>query len=344
MAQQFDSLVAAWRSSLQALRHGGVLVDSVVEGTSIGSGFGTAERPFAELIGYQYELTDPRNRLVFSDGYTPDVGLSIAQLFWTLSGSNSLADIAYFEPRATSFSDDGKSIRSGLGYRLFGLQDANPADSIVQRLGRDPSSRRALIVVLSRNDLTERTVDVPCFVSIQFLIRDGKLHCVLTMRSQSVLRLLPHDVFVVTVIQELLANELGVSVGKFWHTSGSFHFYIEEQSEVDLVCRESSVLPDAPVPMRPLGESIEQARHLAALVVDRLKAGDIEGVHEIMGRDDISCGFRDIVAALLWSFRWKRSEESDDRAITSIPSSLRQALFCRFKPPLGWLASRKSSF
>ena len=49
--------------------------------------------------------------------------------------------------------------------------------------------------------------DIPCTVSLQFLIRENKLHLFVNMRSNDVFLGLPHDIFCFTMIQEIIANQ-----------------------------------------------------------------------------------------------------------------------------------------
>jgi thymidylate synthase len=64
---------------------------------------------------------------------------------------------------------------------------------------------------------------------------------------------LPYDVFAFTFLQECLAVELGIPVGLYYHNSGSFHYYLDEEPLVRKLLSESVCLGDTShaVPVMP---------------------------------------------------------------------------------------------
>ncbi len=95
-----------------------------------------------------------------------------------------------------------------------------------QRLLNDNGTRQAAISIFkTETDISKDTKDVPCTLNIHFMIRDGKLDCFISMRSNDVIWGLPYDIFTFTVLQELMAQELGVGLGKYYHYVNSMHIY-----------------------------------------------------------------------------------------------------------------------
>jgi len=73
--------------------------------------------------------------------------------------------------------------------------------------------------------LDSSTKDSPCTTTLQFFVRDQRVHAVVYMRSNDVIWGLPYDVFVFSVLQEMLACDLGCEVGTYTHIAGSLHLY-----------------------------------------------------------------------------------------------------------------------
>jgi thymidylate synthase len=73
--------------------------------------------------------------------------------------------------------------------------------------------------------LEERVKDAPCACTLQFFIRDDRLHLITYMRSNDVVWGLPYDVFLFTMLQELLSRELSRPLGTYTHIVGSLHLY-----------------------------------------------------------------------------------------------------------------------
>ena len=70
---------------------------------------------------------------------------------------------------------------------------------------------------------------------MQFILRNGKLDLIVTMRSNDIWLGLPYDLFNFTCMQIQMAMELGVEVGVYYHNAGSLHMYkrdVEKFTEV----------------------------------------------------------------------------------------------------------------
>jgi len=103
-------------------------------------------------------------------------------------------------------------------------------------------------------DLRPSSKDVPCLISVQFLLREGKLDCIATMRSNDVIWGLCYDLYLVTMFQELLACELGASLGSYTHVAASMHVYDQfiPMAE-EIAATRSSAADRAMPPMAEVG-------------------------------------------------------------------------------------------
>ena len=228
MATEYASLEDAYLGSLRELHDHGHLVSSILDTTSVGSAFGSKERAFQELLNHSFVLADPAQRIVTHPCRQMNVPFAVASALWTLNGSDSLAFIEAYNPRGADFSDDGHTLHGAHGKRLFASEGINQVSAVIERLRKDPHSRRGTAIVLHRQDAISVARDIPCVISIHFLLRQTRLHCVVNMRSQSAAMVLPYDVFAFTFLQECIAVELGARIGQYFHNSGSFHYYLDE--------------------------------------------------------------------------------------------------------------------
>lgn len=94
-------------------------------------------------------------------------------------------------------------------------------------LAQDPNSRRAIITI--HNPVWDKidgdSKDIPCTLNLQFLIRDGRLHCFCQMRSNDIWYGTPHNVMMFTFLQRAMAGWLGVESGDYVHRANSLHMY-----------------------------------------------------------------------------------------------------------------------
>ena len=207
-------------------------INDVLKATAqscIGNGSATSPRGMStlEVIGHNFSLTNPRARIVAFPDRRWSLPLAIGEFCWHMRGDISVEALSYYADAWSSFSDDGITVR-GSCYGNKALSK-NHGDSSWDRckllLRNDKDSRRAVITfdVLDDSDLTTR--DKSCLTTMQFLIREDRLSLVANMRSNDIYLGLPYDVFLFTMMQEVMALELGVDVGAYTHFVGSLHVY-----------------------------------------------------------------------------------------------------------------------
>lgn len=183
----------------------------------------TRELPPVHLV-----LLNPRRRILTSAIRRWSLPLALGEFCWHLSGSNEVAPIQYYSSRWQEFADDeGKIKGSCYGFQIFRpINGRSQWDEIKNLLRYDPSTRRAVLTMSQR--LTDGDIlakDVACASSLQFLLRNGQLDAVLHMRSNDAFWGLPYDVFLFTMLQELLAAQLNVKLGTYYHSVASLHLY-----------------------------------------------------------------------------------------------------------------------
>lgn len=122
----------------------------------------------------------------------------------------------------------------------YGPRAAGDIGQVVELLKRDTDSRQAVISLYdSDRDLGRPEVlDVPCTISIQFLIRgsfDQKLHMWVVMRSNDAWLGLPYDLGQFILLQSAIANALGIAMGTYTHSAGSMHLYERDWEKAENV-------------------------------------------------------------------------------------------------------------
>ena len=226
-----------------------------------GSPVTTTRGPSRELVGASLELLDPRSRLSRTESRRRS-RTGIAELCWYLSGTTDPSMITHwvpnYEKEIETAGPAAGTIRGAYGPRMFGSGRDAQFDTVQRLLADNPTSRRAVIQLFDATDLTgQRFKDVPCTTTIQFLCRDEQLHVIVTMRSNDAYVGLPLDVFTFTMLQELMAGELGVGVGRYIHTVGSLHIYEDTEQQIEEYLGEGWQSTDSPMPSMPAGSMSE---------------------------------------------------------------------------------------
>jgi thymidylate synthase len=203
-----------------------------------------------EKTGVLLKIANPRARLSRSEGRGLLFGC-IGELLWYLSGSRSVKFISYYLPNYEEESSDGKTIYGGYGPRLLKMHNKhNQIKNVIALLKAKPDSRRAVIQLFDAADIVGNKIEIPCTSTLQFLIRQKRLHLIANMRSNDAYKGLPHDVFAFTMLQELIACSLGMKLGIYKHSVGSLHLYDKDrdraQAFVDEGWQTTNYMPTMP--------------------------------------------------------------------------------------------------
>ena len=108
---------------------------------------------------------------------------------------------------------------------------AHQVPFIISELERNLYSRRAIMNIRDFA-VDSANSDPACMQSIQYFIRDGKLHCKILFRSNDLPEAFFYNAFGLIRLQERIASELGVEVGTYTHRSNSMHCY---EKDFDLI-------------------------------------------------------------------------------------------------------------
>lgn len=174
-------------------------------------------------------LTVPERKL----GYR----FAMAEAWWILSSRKDVESIAPYSKAISKFSDDGVEF-----FGAYGPKIRSQIDGVVDALVNDSQTRQAVITIWRENP--PKTKDVPCTVSLQFLIRSGSIHLIANMRSSDIWLGLPYDAFnfacllnyVRLLISQRIKNGFSVEnphwitpdLGRVYVNAGSQHLYAHD--------------------------------------------------------------------------------------------------------------------
>ena len=213
-----------------------------------------------ELFGVTVEITNPLARISRTETRGKPFSC-LGELCWYLAGSNELDFIEYYIPAYRKSAEEGV-IFGGYGPRLFNWEGLNQFEKVADLLRKKPDSRQAVIQLFDADDLLEDHEDVPCTCTLQFMLRQGRLHLITYMRSNDAYLGLPHDVFCFTMLQEIMARKLSAEIGTYKHTVGSMHLYNRNIPSAKRFLDEGWQPTTDPMPPIPIGDPSDQLGHL----------------------------------------------------------------------------------
>lgn len=171
-----------------------------------------------EILGATLILEDAARCVVSIPARALNYHFMVAEWWWIATGQSSLEAISPFCNEIHKFSDNGLDF-----FGAYGPPWRAQVDYVIEKLKHDNDSRQAVLTIWRQNP--PKTKDVPCTVAMQYLLREGRLHAIVTMRSSDAWLGLPYDIFNFAQLQSAIAGELGVPVGFLQLNLGSLHLY-----------------------------------------------------------------------------------------------------------------------
>ena len=268
-----------------------------------------------ELTSVAVRIEHPRKRCITNPARHWSLALAIGEFCWHASASDDVDFVAYYAPAWRRFSPDEKTVRgSCYGKKIFdSMAGESQWEKLLSLLRSDPDSRRAVLNFHGSNELDASSPDVACASTLQFLIRDGAVHAVTYMRSNDVIWGMPYDIFLFTMLQELLSRELGLRLGSYHHMVASLHLYTRHLGLAHAIISGGSG-PDFRMP--EMGPASDLPRFLD--LERQVRTSALPSTEDL---SDISGFWRDLLAVLV-SERMRRQHNGlAIRALCNTPYS-----------------------
>jgi thymidylate synthase len=191
-----------------------------------------------ELLFRNFTVLNPLHRVIAVKHRNANIFAQIAETLWMLAGRNDLEFLEPYIPSVYKWSDDQKTWRGAYGPRLR----AWPAPSlsniptwyeidqlreVANKINTDRYTRQAIIMIWDpAKDWVEGSKDYPCNNWLHFIVRDGKLHLNVAVRSNDVMFGFSHaDFFGWSVLLQMMAYWTAKEVGTIVWNVTSWHVY-----------------------------------------------------------------------------------------------------------------------
>lgn len=204
------------------------LLETVMLSKSIVSPRNQATR---EYLGFQTKV-DMQYPIVTIPSRQLNHKFMVAEAYWILKGLQGLDELTPYCQRMAQFSDDGRTLSGAYGPRFL-----SQVRYVTDILSAQPDTRQAVMTLWERNPRPSR--DIPCTVSLQWLLRDNKLHCIAFMRSSDCWLGWPYDVFSFSMMSAYVLLQMqntgagnDYELGTLRILAGSQHIYARDEPKV----------------------------------------------------------------------------------------------------------------
>ncbi len=173
----------------------------------------------------------------------------IYELLWFLRGDTN---VHYLQEHGVRIWNEWADENGDLGpvyghqWRSWPAHDGGTIDQIknvVEMIKKSPESRRLIVSAWNVADIDQMKLP-PCHTMFQFYVADGRLSCQLYQRSGDVFLGVPFNIASYALLTMMMAQVCGLKPGKFVHTLGDAHIYLNHIEQIKLqLTREPYALP-----------------------------------------------------------------------------------------------------
>ncbi len=201
-----------------------------------------------EVLGPSFRILNPRNRLINIPIRNWKIYYAFGELLWHLSGSRAKSFIRYYSRFWEKYYCGELTVEgSSYGRKLFTTicDNESPWTKAKELILKDPDTRRAIIPLFLNNDFNsiDKCQDVACCCMIQFIVRDNKINLICNMRSNDAFLGLSYDIFLFTMLLELMSVETGYELGWYQHNIASLHLYEKDYGKACRIINSDVRLP-----------------------------------------------------------------------------------------------------
>lgn len=144
---------------------------------------------------------------------------------WYLSQNRSVEELKKHAPVWDKMHGGNNIVNSNYGWQ-WGR--SNQLDKTIEQLKKDKNTRQAWISIFDGKEKNQYQYDTPCTLAVGFSVHpcaDNELNMTVLMRSNDLVYGFCNDQYCFSKLQELVAAELGMEVGTYYHFAHDMHIY-----------------------------------------------------------------------------------------------------------------------
>lgn len=144
---------------------------------------------------------------------------------WYLSQNRSVEELKKYAPIWDKMHGGDNIVNSNYGWQ-WGRN--NQLDKCIEQLKKDKNTRQAWISIFDGKEKDQYQYDTPCTLAVGFNSHPflhNTLDMTVIMRSNDLIYGFCNDQYCFSKLQELVATELGMEIGTYYHFAHNMHIY-----------------------------------------------------------------------------------------------------------------------
>ena len=178
------------------------------------------------LFNVGFYITNPLDNKIINRERNWKQEYAEAEWQWYLSGNRNISELGKLYGKIPEIwkrmADDKGNVNSNYGWQW--KRNAQ-LDMVIETLKQKPETRQAAISIYDGKEITDYAHDTPCTYAVQFTMLHGRLDMCVTMRSNDLWYGFCNDQYCFSMLQGLVAYELNVEPGVYYHFAHNMHLY-----------------------------------------------------------------------------------------------------------------------
>tara|TARA_R110002012_G_scaffold187746_1_gene354741 strand:+ start:724 stop:1371 length:648 start_codon:yes stop_codon:yes gene_type:complete len=180
------------------------------------------------LFNVGFTMEHPTDMIILNGERQWNRKYADAEWRWYLSGDRNISKLGdlygKIPPIWKRMADKNGNVNSNYGWQW---KRNEQLDNVIAMLESNPDTRQAAISIYDAKEINDGHYqnDTPCTYAVQFTILNNKLNMAVVMRSNDLWFGFCNDQYCFASLQMLVAYELGIQCGEYYHYAHNLHLY-----------------------------------------------------------------------------------------------------------------------
>lgn len=171
-----------------------------------------------------FYILNPEQRIITTEWRKFSERYAEREFAWYMSGDRSVENIKKYAPIWDKMHGGDNIVNSNYGWQWT---RNHQLAKCIKQLKENKDTRQAWFTIFDGKEKDDYEYDTPCTLSVGFDIKPqiGTLDMCVTMRSNDLVYGFCNDQYCWTKLQQLVADELGMPIGTYYHFAHDLHIY-----------------------------------------------------------------------------------------------------------------------
>ena len=178
------------------------------------------------LFNVGFYITNPLANAITNKERNWKLDYAQAEWQWYLSGNRNISELGKLYGKTPEIwkrmADSKGNVNSNYGWQWL---RNNQIYYVINKLKEKNNTRHAAISIYDCKEHSTYKKDTPCTYAVQFTILHDKLDMCVVMRSNDLWYGFCNDQYCFSELQKMIAHEVGVEVGVYYHFAHNMHLY-----------------------------------------------------------------------------------------------------------------------